>query len=355
MVTGEKVGTSDFAVDTVATPRYAGYIMLDNYGSLYTGRDRVSFNVDDNSISGHGDHLSVSGLATNGGGLQNGRIGYALPIAPNGLREELAYSQTEYQLGNTYAPLDATGTAKATDLTLTYPVRRIRAQTIEASLNLSHKNLVDKVQSTNTITPKTSTSVTAGWSIRDERFVCGFDGLTRASVDVTFGQLNISEAAAKAADSAGAQTQGSYSKLVAELSRVSLLPNSFTATTTLKLQQALNNKNLDGSERMAVSGSGAVMAYPSGELIGSDAIFARAELSRPMPAAGRLQSNWLVFADWGNAKAANPQPTDVNRNISDAGFGWSLNYGGALVHAYLAHRLNSHCEHPSETLAKTKL
>ena len=67
------------------------------------------------------------------------------------------------------------------------------------------------------------------------------------------------------------------------------------------------------------------------------------------------QSNRRVFADWGNAKAANPLPTDVNRNISDAGFGWSLNYGGALVHAYLAHRLNSHCEHPSETLAKTKL
>ena len=119
------------------------------------------------------------------------------------------------------------------------------------------------------------------------------------------------------------------------------MPKSFTLTTSLKLQQSLNSKNLDGSERMAVSGSGAVMAYPSGELIGSDATLVHADLSRPLPTVGKLQSNWLVFADWGNAKQDNPLPTDVNRNISDAGFGWSANYGGALIHAYLAHRLSA--------------
>jgi hemolysin activation/secretion protein len=119
------------------------------------------------------------------------------------------------------------------------------------------------------------------------------------------------------------------------------LPKNFSLTTTLKLQQTLNNKNLDGSERMAVSGSGAVMAYPSGELIGSEATFVRAELARPLPALGKLQSNWLVFADWGNARQANPLPTDVNRQISDAGLGWSATYSGALIHAYLAHRLSS--------------
>ena len=350
---GEKVGTSDFAVDTVATPRYDGYLMLDNYGSIYTGRDRVSFNVDDNSLSGRGDRLSVSGLGTNGGGLQNGRIGYSLPLAANGLREEVAYSQTQYQLGNTYTPLDATGTAKAADVTLTYPIRRIRAQTMETSLNISHKNLQDQVRSTSTITPKTSTSATAGLSLRDERALCGFDGLTRASVNVTYGKLNIKDATALTTDAAGAQTQGDYSKLVASLERVSLLPHSFTLTTDLKLQQTLSNKNLDGSERMAVSGSGAVVAYPSGELIGSEATFVHADLARPLPAVGKLQSNWLMFADWGNAKQANPLPTDVNRNISDAGVGWSANYGGALIHSSLAHRLSSAAA--SEPYAKTKL
>ena len=128
----------------------------------------------------------------------------------------MAYSQTQYQLGNSYAPLDATGTAKATDITLTYPVRRTRAQTIETSLNISHKNLEDKVQSTSTLIPKISTSATAGLSLRDERTLCGLDGLMRASVNVTYGKLNNKDMDTLSKDAAGAQTQGDYSKPVAD-------------------------------------------------------------------------------------------------------------------------------------------
>ena len=350
---GEAVGTSDFAVDTAATQRLAGYVMLDNYGSIYTGRDRVSFNLDINSVTGHGDRLSLSGMDTNGNNLVNGRIGYSLPLAANGLRGEIAYSQTEYQLGNTYSALDATGTAKALDATVTYPIRRIRAQTLESSLNLAYKDLEDKIQSTATTTPKRSYSGTAGLSLRDERALLGLNGLTQASAKITLGQLDINDATALSHDAAGAQTQGFYSKLMLDLSRISLLPKGFTLTTAFKLQQSLNGKNLDGSERMAVSGSSAVMAYPSGELIGTDAAFVRAELSRPLPMLGKLQSNWLAFADWGEAREENPLAGERNRTISDVGLGWSANYSGALIHSYLTHRLSSRAV--SESYASNKL
>jgi hemolysin activation/secretion protein len=336
---GEKVGTSDFAVDTKATARYNGYLMLDNYGSVYTGKNRLSFNVDDNSITGRGDKLSVSGLGTEGTGLLNGRVGYSLPLASNGLRGEIAYSHTRYQLGGIYTLLNANGTADGVDATLTYPIRRIRAQTIEASFNASRMNLEDKILSTNTVTPKTTITATAGLSIRDERRVLGFDGLTQASVKWVYGHLNINDPTALANDAAGAKTQGDFNKLAIEVSRVSLLPKNFSLTTALKIQQTFNGKNLDGSQRMAVSGSNGVMAYPSGELIGSDATFVRMELSRPLPAAGMLQSNWLAFADWGTARAATPLLTDVNRQISDMGLGWNASYKGAVIRAYLAHRL----------------
>ncbi|PRC92981.1 ShlB/FhaC/HecB family hemolysin secretion/activation protein [Solimicrobium silvestre] len=338
---GEKVGTSDFAIDTKATERYTGFVMLDNFGSIYTGRDRLSFNVDDNSISGHGDRLSISGLGTDAGGLLNGRVGYLLPLAANGLRGELAYSQTKYQLGSTYEALDATGTAKGVDATLSYPVIRTHAQTVEVNFNLSHKNLEDNIQSTNTVTPKTTTSATAGVLVKDERKLLSFDGLTQASAKITFGHLDINNADALAADNAGARTEGNYSKLDAEVSRVSILPESLTFTTSLKVQQTLDNKNLDSSEQMAVSGSGGVMAFPSGELIGSNAVFVHVELSRPLPPVGELQSNWQIFTEWGTAKEPNPLSTDISRHISDVGLGWSASYKGALIHAYLAHRVDS--------------
>jgi hypothetical protein len=50
--------------------------------------------------------------------------------------------------------------------------------------------------------------------------------------------------------------------------------------------------------------------------------------------AGKLQSTWQLFADWGNSRAANSQPPDINRSLSDAGLGWSAIYGGALIRAY---------------------
>ena len=338
---GAKVGTSDFAVDTKATDHYTGFAMLDNFGSVYTGRDRFSFNVDDNAVTGYGDRLSASGLATDGGGLQNGRIGYQLALAPNGLRGELAYSQTRYQLGSTYAALDAIGTAKGLDATLTYPLRRTHDQTIELSANLSNKSLDDQVQSTGTNIPKTTKAATFGISVKDERALFGFNGLTQGSAKITFGQLAINDAAALTADAAAAKTEGAYSKLDLELSRVSMLPDNFTLTKTVKIQHTLNDKNLDSSERMAVSGSNAVMAMPSGELIGSDADFVRVELSRPLPAIGALQSQWQLLGDWGDAKEPKPLPTDSYRHISDIGLGWSATCRGALIHAYLAHRVDS--------------
>lgn len=355
---GQKVGTSDFAVDTAATARRNGYLMVDNFGSRYTGVNRLSFNADINSPTGRGDRLSVSGLTTDSTDLVNGRVAYSTLLKPNGLRGEIAVSQTQYALGGSYASLDARGTARAVDGTLSYPLKRTRATTVEASWNLSVKDLNDEVRSTSTVTPKSLVSTTAGLTLRDERKLFGFDGMTQANAGITIGSLDIREATALASDAAGAQTQGGYGKLAAGVSRVSLLPKSFTLTTSLRLQQSLTHKNLDSSERMAVSGAGGVMAYPPGELIGTNAVFARAELSRPLPAIKaipQLTHNWLAFADVGQAAAAKEvTASDARRSISDVGLGWTGNWKGGFVKAYAAYRIQDSAP-VSETSDRTRL
>lgn len=340
---GQQVGTSDFAVDTAATQRRNGFVMVDNFGSRYTGVNRLSFNADFNSPTGRGDKLSISGLTTDSTDLVNGRIAYGTLLRPNGLRGEVAISQTQYALGSSYASLDARGTARSVDGLLTYPVKRTRATTVEASWGVSFKDLEDQIRSTSTVTPKSLISTTAGLMLRDERALLGFDGLTVANAGITVGNLDIRDATALASDAAGAQTQGGYGKLTAGLSRVSLLPKSFTLTTSLRAQQSLTGKNLDGSERMSVSGSGGVMAYPPGELIGMNALFARVELSRPLPAVQavpQLSHQWLAFSSWGQAAAAKAvSASDARRSVSDVGVGWAANWQGAVVKAYAAYRL----------------
>lgn len=352
---GSRVGTSGFAVDTTGTSAYNGFIMLDNYGTRYTGEGRLSFNVDANSPTGRGDRLSLTGLTTETADLLNGRLAYSLPLAANGLRGEAAFSQTQYQLGYAYSSLDAQGTARAADLTLSYPLRRIRAQTIETSLNVNYKDLQDEIRSTGTRTPKSLVSATLGLSLRDEAPLLGAFGVTEASIGLRVGSLNIQNTSAAALDRAGANTQGEYGKLIASLSRISLLPLDFSLTASFRCQQSLGDKNLDGSERMTASGYTAVMAYPSGDLIGTNATYARLELARPFPEWNRLKSNWLVFTDWGQASAANAvSSSDRSRNIGDVGIGLTGSYQGAILKVYVAHRLDS-AQAVSEPVARDKV
>ena len=340
---GEAVGTSDFVVETAADPRHAGYVLLDNHGSRYTGKERLSFNWDWNSPTRRGDRLSVSGLVSGTGELVNGRVGYGTALTPSGWRGEVALAQTHYELGDIFKALDAQGRARSLDVGVTYPLKRIQAQTIEAGLSYSHKDLEDEANSV-IINTKTSHAFTASLTLRDERLLWGLDGVTQANLSLTAGYLDIDNAAARQQDAALSRTQGKFGKINLSLARFSVLPRDFTLTASFKHQTSVANKSVDGSERMSVAGAGGVMAYPSGELSGSDATLIRLELARPLPPAAGLVHQWSVFTDVASARTLK---TDPYRTLRDVGLGWSASHPkGLLLKAYWAHRID---DRPAES------
>ena len=355
---GDAVGTSDFAVGTMADPEHEGFVLLDNHGTKATGKNRVSFNWDWNSPTRSGDRLSVSGLASENSGLLNGRVGYSTSLTPSGWRGEMAVGRTKYQVSPSIfssnpAP-NVTGTADIYELGLTYPIRRVRSQTIELALGYTHKNLEDIVDSgpgARMVTPKKSDALSAAINVRDEGYLWGLDGLTQASVGLTAGKLRI-DGDAYATDQAanGPQTNGRFDKINASLSRVSLLPEQFSLTGALKVQHTLN-KNLDGTERMGVAGVGGVMAYPSAELAGTNAYLARLELARPLPEFEGLVSQWSVFVNWGKAQITK---AESYRSLNDVGIGWTARHSsGLLIKTYLAHRVDALAAQ-SETTPRNK-
>lgn len=352
---GDKVGTSDFAVQTVATPAHSGHVALDNYGSVYTGRHRLSFSYDNHSPTGRGDLLSLSGLGTEGGGMTSGRMAYATLLHPNGLRGSVALSRTEYTLGDVYADLGAKGFANSLELGLSYPILRTHPQTLEASLSLAKRKMEDRIQDDSTFNPKDLDSLTVGLNWRHEGRWLGLEGSTAVSVQGTVGRVALHDAASRTLDAAGAQTQGKFGKGSFSLTRLSQLPGNFSLALTLRHQRALTDKNLDASERMSVSGIHGVYAYPAGELSGSIATLAKAELSRPLPAWGDLSQSVSVFATKGHAKAVNAlSSSDQGRSISDVGLGWKALMAPLQISAHLAHRLQK-AEPTSETSDRTRL
>jgi hemolysin activation/secretion protein len=352
---GEKVGTSDFAIGTEATPGHDGYALLDNHGSRYTGKTRLSFNGNWNSPTERGDRLSLGGLATDGSGLLNGRLAYSSLVSTNGTRAEAVLSQTQYELRDLYAPLGATGTAQSLELNLTTPYKRTRAHSIELGMGLARRELKDDVDATGTTTRKSSTAVSARVSTVLERPWFGFDGVTQASAAVTVGDLSFHDAAARSLDAAGARTEGTYAKLNLSASRVLALPRAFTLTGSFSGQAVLNDKNLDGSERMSVSGASAVAAYPIGELAGDHAALLRVELSHPVGQWSSAQFSANVFTTQGWARAAKPLPGQGDRSLGDVGLGLNLYAAnGLLARLQLAHRITGG-EPVSEPASRTRV
>jgi len=327
---GKAIGTSDVAIGTVATSERQGYLIADNFGSRYTGRDRLSFGYDWNSPSGRGDRLSLSGIGSSNRDLLNGRVAYSTLLSPDGWRGEAAATKTTYSLGDTYRALDATGVAVGYDLAITYPIVRTTAQTIEFGLNYSQRDLNDQVRSASIETKKSSRTVSAGLSVRYENDWFGVDGATRGLIRISRGTLDIYDVRALNLDQAtgGANTLGDFTKIHASLSRSAILPREFVLTAQARKQFSLNGKNLDGSERMGISGASGVSAYPSGESSGTDALLYRLELSQGLPAIFNIQHRWHLFRNWGSARTLK---TSDPRSLSDIGLGWSAQSSNGLI------------------------
>ncbi|TFZ00134.1 ShlB/FhaC/HecB family hemolysin secretion/activation protein [Ramlibacter humi] len=352
---GQKVGTSDFAIGTTATAPYDGFVLADNHGSRYTGRERVTFGANWNSPTGRGDRLGATGLASTNGNLLNARVAYSALARSDGTRIEGAVGRTTYSLGDVYSALGARGTADSYELSATHPWKRTRNASVELGAGLVHRDLRDEVGATATSTRKTSDALVLRASTNRTHGVFGMDGITAASATVTFGTLHFRDAAAGALDAAGAQTAGSWSKLNLAATRVSALPSRLQLTTGVRAQHVLNGRNLDGSERLTVSGVGGVPAYPLGELAGDNALVAQAELAAPLGTVGDARVQGTVFADWGLARAAHPiNAAGQTRQIADAGVGLNVGYGNSLLRVALATRVHGGAP-TSEPAPRTRL
>ena len=177
-------------------------------------------------------------------------------------------------------------------------------------------------------------------TLRDEHDLFTLNGVTQGQLKFTQGSLSIRDAASQQLDQAvgGANTAGRYNKLNASLSRSMLLPQNLVLSANVRRQYVRDGKNVDGSERMAISGANAVMAYPMGEAAGTDATLTGLELSQALPSIGGLQHQWQLFTNAGRARTL--KQSDL-KEIRDVGVGWNAKtQDGLLVKAYWARRLS---------------
>ena len=327
---GGEVGTSDFLVKAVPTPRFDGYLTGDNYGSKYTGLYRFTVGANANSPLGIGDKLSVVGMITDGNGLKNGSINYGAPIMSNGLNLSGGYYNTQYSLGEDYANLDAIGNTSAIQATLSYPFISSKLENLNFSVNPQMQLLSDKQLGENT--QKRAGLGVFSMDYSKISLIVNKNTSLRANLGYTLGNLTFKDSADAGYNEATINTQGTFSKLSASLNANVDLIEALTFKNTLNAQFAMAKKNLDGSQDITIGGAYAVRAYPSTQESGDSGYVYTAELSYALPSLGSSYHHSIsTFYDVGRSFMANTNSSlgtiPFNAQIlQDAGIGYQASY-----------------------------
>lgn len=337
---GLNQGATTINVTALSTSRLAGAAYLDNYGSLYTGKNRLGYNVAYASPFGRGDMLTLAGVTTEKAGLSSYLLRYDNPINHR-WDASLTLSRTTYTLGESYAALDAHGTADSIDTEVSRTLSQGAGFKHSVSAGLGYRKLRDEIGATALVTPKHDAYATFGYGYRRDHDGNLTGAQTKASVKLTCGSISFEDAAARSLDAAGSNTQGAYQKIEASLAHEFVLTPEFSLLLSVRGQQTLSGKNLDGSQKIGLSGSDGVRAYSSSELMGDNGYLIRSELRLNSWTRQRFALLPFLFMDKAHSSGGNASSAVTSRSISDLGLGLTATGESWRLNVELAHRLES--------------
>ncbi|WP_434705030.1 ShlB/FhaC/HecB family hemolysin secretion/activation protein [Pseudomonas sp. Z1-12] len=327
---GDELGTGDLNAQVSKTKAFEGKATLDNHGNRYSGRNRLTVQGDWNSPMMLGDKLSAAVMATDEE-LYFGSLGYSMPLGTSGLRGNVGYAQSAYDLGEEFADLGATGTAEVSSIGLSYPLIRSNQANLMLAGQYQHKELEDKYEVLGLSFEKSSNSlpISLQFDVRDTLFG---GGITYGGATLTYGDLKL-DSALREGDRQTAQTEGQFSKVNVDLARLQALPANFTLFARVLGQWSQDN--LDSSEDFSLGGIDGVRAYPQSEASGDEGMLTQIELRYPIDKltpylfwdAGKVRINHNEWADEQNT-----------RSISGGGVGLRAQYGPLSFDATVAWR-----------------
>ena len=329
---GKEVGSSNLNIDTTSTKRVDGYIVADNYGSRYTGYNRVQGLININSPFNIGDKISISGLVSNGADLKNGKIAYELPLNSYGLKSDFAYTRTNYNLVEEYKSLDAKGNSSIYEAGLSYPLIRSTNENLYLKGKYYHKDMNDYMSGDKYEDKSINSFVTT--LEYDKNYSIGtLPARVFANLNLTTGHLSSKNSN---------PNNGNYNKVDTYISNDIYFNEIFSLNTNLTAQKVLGNKNLDGSEDLSLGGPNAVKLYPYSEQSAENGYIASFELFSKLPNIASYNHKIGLFYDMGNVyQEKNLDTTFQRKTLQDIGLGYYSSFDDFFLRTQIAWGLNS--------------
>ena len=335
-------GYTSLMMEIAPTRPYDFDATLDNGGSRFTGRYRLSAGAAWNSPLQIGDRATLR-YVTSGKRLNSFRVGYEAPVGTSGLRANAFGGYTPYELGEDFENLDATGWSRGLGAGLSYPVIRSSELNLRAQAGGEHRALTDRIGAFEIENHKRLAMVQWGATgdFRDALFggaISAFQAL------VSNGKLNLRTPALVQTDEATARAEGNFYKIVLGLQRQQRIIEALRLTLNYTAQIA--GDNLDSSEKFSVGGLTGVRAYPPGEAAGDTVQLAQAEVRYALGSVLGGQLTPVAFIDYAHSRINHRTwegftgPNTRSLAGWGAGLEWSMT-GQYFARGWYAHKIGN--------------
>ncbi|WP_075182650.1 ShlB/FhaC/HecB family hemolysin secretion/activation protein [Pantoea sp. 1.19] len=337
---GDRPGGSVLNLKLAAAPRVEGALVMDNLGSLASGRNRLGGQLTINSPAGWGDRLqALAWLApdflqidhrSDRGNTLIGRLAWDLPVTANGSRLGMAASRVSYRLGGPVLHGLGDGFADILSLYASSPLRSGERARLTLGGNLDIKRMMDRF-----------------WGMENRRRapVAGLQ-LAGDFQGALLGrpwriQLQLAPAIGRLSNRDewnGAATRGRFLKLMETLNLLQALTPGINLALSVSGQQA--SKNLDGAEKLSLGGAYAVRAYGNSAASADSGIIVSPSISAPIPLLANARVE--LFYDYGRGKLQKfaPQKQTVIMKGYGIGVSWQF-HPRAFINASYAWRQGS--------------
>jgi hemolysin activation/secretion protein len=324
---GQSQGASDIDIRVDAQQQTTGYLSLNNYGTEYNGKYRVTGGVQFANLAGIGDALTANLLVSDSGDTLLGGIGYSFPVGPYGTRLAFNYSHVESEVGEELKEFGIESEADIFSVSATHPFVRSRQYNLIGQAALTFKDLeetwgAEYVALDDTLGSEEELTVLSFGVSGDSRDTFASGGINTYSLNVDVASLDFDSVTASRIDA-----EDTFVKLNYSLSRLQRYSDRTSLFVHLRGQQTADR--LVTSEQMGLGGPTGVRAYASSEALGDKATLLTLEARYQVkPFAKPMQSAVVYgFLDAGISEVNDPLAgTNEDSDLSGAGMGLKLGF-----------------------------
>ncbi len=337
LLKGEKEGTTDILVN-VEEKNYPFNLnlLVNNFGSRYTGKIRTGFTFDFGNLTKNGDILSLTAI----GNIENlnlmkyYKIGYTIPLGGTGAKVGLSWSNMNYQIDEELLPppgIEVEGKSDIYSLTFSYPLIRSRFQNLTIFGSLNHKDMYNYLFERTYINSHDKYSTLEIGLNRDKLFKNShlyWTGKLTFGLGTFLGGMSDDE---YSGSSRPGLADGKWVKLNFDL--VDLFKIGRTQLIA-KLSAQYSSDSLVTGEQMVLGGADSVRAYPTGEFLGDFGYLTSLELRMPfIPGESSINkyANWAIFVDHGGVFKNEILPGEEKHNLA-TGVGAGIRISASYFH-----------------------